>query len=223
MRPIPKHTSIWLFVLPVLLSSCSLFRPAQQKKAPVVIKQEPVAKKETNPVLPVTGVTLNDEPERKETTEDPYAIPDLNPELLNTLQFKYAILLDIPVEESLEHKVLGFIEHWYGTRYKMGGRDLNGLDCSSFAQYFIGAIYNVALPRTSREQFSYSLPIRREELKEGDLVFFYTGRKKVVSHVGVYLRNNRFAHASTSNGVIISSLDEPYYKARFIRAGRIPK
>ncbi len=223
MHKTALYTKLLLFLLPVMGSSCSLFRPVQQKKAPVTIQQEPESKKDGGTVLPVTGVTITDEPEKKEAANDPYVIPDLNPELVNTLQFKYAILLDIPVEEPIEHKVLGFMEHWYGTRYKMGGRDQNGLDCSSFVQFYMGAIYNVSLPRTSREQFTFSLPIKRDEIKEGDLVFFYTGRKKLVSHVGVYLRNNRFAHASTSNGVIISSLDEPYYRSRFIRAGRIPK
>ena len=60
----------------------------------------------------------------------------------------------------------------------------------------------------------------KAELKEGDLVFFRTGRKKVISHVGVYIRNNKFAHASTSNGVMISDLDEPYYSSRYAGAGR---
>lgn len=187
----------------------------------MVVKQQVPEKKESNPILPVTNVTLNDEPEKKEVKEDPYIIPDLNPDVLTTLQFKYAILLDIPVEEPIDHKVLGFMEHWYGTRYRMGGRDVSGVDCSSFAQFYMGAIYDIPLPRTSREQFNFAQHIDRNELKEGDMVFFYTGRKKQVSHVGIYLRNNRFAHASTSNGVIISSLEEDYYRTRFAGAGRV--
>lgn len=210
-----------LLLLPVLLSSCSLFRPVRKTESVVVVPQETPVKKESNPVLPVTNVILNDEPEKKETAADPYVIPDLNPDLLPTLQFKYAILLDIPVEEPIDHKVLGFLEHWYGTTYRMGGRDLNGVDCSSFAQFYMGAIYNVQLPRTSREQFSFAQPISLSDLREGDLVFFYTGRKKQVSHVGVYLRNNRFAHASTRNGVIISSMNEGYYHDRFMGGGRV--
>ena len=61
--------------------------------------------------------------------------------------------------------------------------------------------------------------IQREELKEGDLVFFNTGRG--ISHVGMYMANNKFVHASTSMGVVISSLDEPYWKRRYVKSGRL--
>ncbi|MFN9802446.1 MAG: C40 family peptidase, partial [Bacteroidota bacterium] len=77
-------------------------------------------------------------------------------------------------------------------------------------------------PRTSREQYEVSELIDREELKEGDLVFFHTrGRRNAITHVGVYLQNNTFVHASTSNGVSISDLDETYWKPRFRGGGRL--
>jgi lipoprotein Spr len=75
------------------------------------------------------------------------------------------------------------------------------------------------LPRTSREQAAYCKEIQKEELKEGDLVFFNTGRG--ISHVGLYMANNKFVHASTSMGVVISSLDEPYWKRRYVKSGRL--
>ncbi|MBC7849131.1 MAG: C40 family peptidase [Chitinophagaceae bacterium] len=120
----------------------------------------------------------------------------------------------------LNHRLLTFLESWYGTRYRYGGIDSTGIDCSAFVQSFLVTLYGVMLPRTSQEQFTQCRKIKKSALQEGDLVFFRTQRKKAVSHVGVYLRNNKFAHASTSSGVMISDLDESYYSARFAGAGR---
>ena len=149
-----------------------------------------------------------------------YSVPSLSPEAISNLQFKYAILLDVPVEDMYDAKLLAFLESWYGTRYRMGGTDRSGVDCSAFVQHFMISMYNTTVPRTSGEQFIQSERISTSELQEGDLVFFRTQRRKQVSHVGVYLRNNKFAHASTSSGVMISDLRETYYKTRFIGAGR---
>jgi lipoprotein Spr len=138
------------------------------------------------------------------------------------MQFKYSILLDVPVEEVSDGKLFGFIDDWYGTRYKYGGSDKSGVDCSAFAQTFISFMYGFLLPRTSAQQYQQSKRIRRDELSEGDLVFFKTrGRKAGVSHVGVYLRNNKFVHASTSSGVMINDMDDQYYAAHYAGAGRV--
>ena len=143
-------------------------------------------------------------------------------ELSDPLQFKYSILLNTPVEELTDGKMIGFIEEWYGTRYKYGGSDKNGVDCSAFAQTFIYAMYGLMLPRTSSQQYQGSKRLKKDDLEEGDLVFFKTrGRKAGVSHVGVYLRNNKFVHASTSGGVMINDLDDTYYSSHYAGAGRV--
>lgn len=143
-------------------------------------------------------------------------------EVSDPLQFKYSILLDSPVEELTDGKMISFIEDWYGTRYKYGGNDKNGVDCSAFAQTFILSMYGLMLPRTSVQQYQHSKRLRKEELEEGDLVFFKTrGRKAGISHVGVYLRNNKFVHASTSGGVMINDIGDGYYSAHYAGAGRI--
>ena len=143
-------------------------------------------------------------------------------ELSDPLQFKYSILLDLPVEELRDGKMISFIEDWYGTRYKYGGNDKNGVDCSAFAQTFIYAMYGLMMPRTSSQQYQNSKRIRKDELLEGDLVFFKTlGRKAGISHVGVYLRNNKFVHASTSGGVMINDMDDVYYASHYAGAGRV--
>ncbi|NII26810.1 hypothetical protein HB364_17100 [Pseudoflavitalea sp. X16] len=145
-----------------------------------------------------------------------------NVELSDPLQFKYSILLDLPVEELTDGRMISFIEDWYGTRYKYGGTDKNGVDCSAFAQTFIYTLYGLLLPRTSAQQYQKSKRLRKDELVEGDLVFFKTrGRKAGISHVGVYLRNNKFVHASTSSGVMINDMNDAYYAAHYAGAGRI--
>lgn len=140
---------------------------------------------------------------------------------LEQLQFKYAILLDVPVENMLDFRFIQFMENWYGTRYRMGGSDKAGIDCSAFVQTYMSTLYNITLPRTAKEQYMVSGHIVKRQLKEGDLVFFKTNRKKAISHVGVYLGNNKFVHASTSNGVAISDLGEAYYTNTYAGAGRV--
>jgi cell wall-associated NlpC family hydrolase len=143
-------------------------------------------------------------------------------ELSAPLQFKYAILLDVPVEMINDSKLLETIESWYGTRYQFGGETRKGVDCSAFTQAFMLSYYNIELPRRSEEQYQQSKPIKKKKLHQGDLVFFRTrGAKGGITHVGVYLCNNKFVHASTSSGVMISDLDEDYFKARYAGGGRV--
>ena len=142
-------------------------------------------------------------------------------EFSETLQFKYAILLNVPVEEITNKHQIEYIESWYGTPYRLGGTDRSGIDCSAFSQNLIAALYGLSIARTSKEQYENCQRIKRDDLEEGDLVFFYTKKKKVISHVGVYLRNNKFVHASTSLGVMISDLNDEYFAKRFMGAGRV--
>jgi lipoprotein Spr len=168
---------------------------------------------------PITSVEVPSFSEANTVTN----IPVIGPEMFYPSQFKYSILLDIPVEEMVNFPLIDFMEKWYGTRYHMGGMDSTGMDCSGFATTYYKHFYGITLPRTSGEQYSKSIKINRAELKEGDLVFFHINRRTAVSHVGVYLRNNKFIHASTNKGVVISSLDEDFYNAHFVSGGRFPE
>lgn len=140
-------------------------------------------------------------------------------EAKSELQFKYAILLNLPVECELNMKALGFIDEWYGVPYRFGGSTKTGVDCSAFTSFFMSYVYAITLPRRSQDQYNLSKKIKKNDLKEGDLVFFNT--RGGVSHVGVYIGYNKFAHASTSNGVIISDLEEPYFQKRYVASGRV--
>lgn len=135
------------------------------------------------------------------------------------LQAKYAELLNTPVYEIKNLRLFEFIDDWYGTPYRYGGTTKKGIDCSAFSQYLFTDVYGITLPRTAREQYNLTNRISRTELREGDLLFFNT--RGGVSHVGVYLQNNKFVHASTSGGVMISDIFESYWVRRFIGVGRI--
>ena len=134
------------------------------------------------------------------------------------LQLKYALLLDMEVEEVRNLGMFKIIDEWFGTRYKLGGTTKFGIDCSALMQIFYASLYGLSIPRTAREQYGFSKKISRTEIREGDLVFFNTIGG--VSHVGMYLQNNKFVHAS-KNGVTISDLYEDYWLKHFVGAGRI--
>ncbi|MEY5046362.1 MAG: hypothetical protein RL713_1587 [Bacteroidota bacterium] len=140
-------------------------------------------------------------------------------EYISPTYFRYAILLDIEVEQLSNKKLVEYIHQWWAVPYRIGGSTMSGIDCSNFVKGLTNYAYGLDLPRTSREQAAYCREIEREDLKEGDLVFFNTGRG--ISHVGLYMANNKFVHASTSMGVVISSLDEPYWKRRYVKSGRL--
>lgn len=136
------------------------------------------------------------------------------------VQLKYAVLLNTEIESLPSKTLLESVDDWYGVRYVKGGNTKSGVDCSGFSYAVYMAAYGIALPRVSREQYRISRKISTTDLQEGDLVFFNT-MGSGVSHVGVYLGNSKFIHASCSKGVMVSSLFESYYIKRFIGGGRI--
>jgi murein DD-endopeptidase / murein LD-carboxypeptidase len=142
-------------------------------------------------------------------------------ELCNSIQFKYAQLLNADVETITNIALFASIEEWWGTRYRYGGTTHRGIDCSSYTGHVIEAAYGITLPRTARTQYGATTRVNRMDLEEGDLVFFNT--RGGVSHVGIYLRDGYFTHSSSSHGVTISNLDEAYYSRKYIGGGRVVK
>ncbi|MDX9745891.1 MAG: NlpC/P60 family protein [Syntrophales bacterium] len=125
-------------------------------------------------------------------------------------------------DDSKERQLLVKISKGFlGAPYRFGGASLKGLDCSAFVKR-IYSIFDVNLPRTAREQAQMGQKVSRDKLAVGDLVFFNT-RRYHISHVGIYIGNNEFVHAASgkSKKVRVSSLNEPYYNKRFIKAVRI--
>ena len=138
----------------------------------------------------------------------------------NNIVNKYAEILKTSNSEIKNITLYTFIDDWYGTKYKYGGLTKSGIDCSGFANILYKEVYNKELDRRASDIAQSINKISKTSLKEGDLVFFNISGKKD-SHVGIYLMNNMFVHASTSKGVIISSLENPYYKKNYSKGGRL--
>jgi len=133
-----------------------------------------------------------------------------------TYSEKFGIHLD-----GTEHRgLLTAVDAWLDTPYKMGGCSKKGVDCSCFVQSVFRQAYGIALSRTSHEMFNDVIKVDKSRLCMGDLVFLRNGKRKIY-HVGIYLKDNKFVHVTTVNGVIISSLQEKYYKKHFYAAGRV--
>jgi peptidoglycan DL-endopeptidase LytE len=122
--------------------------------------------------------------------------------------------------ESMQARLLRVAKKMLSTPYAWGGTSLTGMDCSGYV-WKVFAMMNLDLPRSAREQYEIGSEVERDNLSVGDLVFFRT-YAKYPSHVGIYLGNNRFIHASSrSRRVKISSLDQSYYEKRYIGAKRL--
>ena len=111
------------------------------------------------------------------------------------------------------------VNEWLGVPYKYGGSDRDGIDCSAFVGIVYRKVYGINLHRTSNDMLRDVELIGRSQLREGDILFF-TNSKGKVSHVGIYLKNDLFAHSSTSNGVSVSNLNDSYWQKHFYKGGR---
>ena len=105
---------------------------------------------------------------------------------------------------------------WLNTPYRYGGSSHSGIDCSSLTQNIYMEAYRFQLPRTSEEQYKQGKPVRLNWIRAGDLIFFKRNRNGKMDHVGVYLGNGKFIHATRQKGVIISDLNSSYYKERLV-------
>ena len=138
----------------------------------------------------------------------------------SAIQQKYATQLNVEAKILKNEKLYTFIDEWYGAPYKYAGFDKSGIDCSGFACKLYQNVYNQKTFRSTKDLYANCKEVKISDLKEGDFVFFKI-EKPTVSHVGVYLINNKFVHASTKKGIIINDLNEPYYKKYFLSGGRL--
>jgi murein DD-endopeptidase / murein LD-carboxypeptidase len=139
------------------------------------------------------------------------------------LRFNYSNLFGYEIDTIINPLLYKTVAEWLGTHYHYSGDDTNGIDCSGFVSKVYKEAYGEDLAGSSRDIWHENVhSLKKKELREGDLVFFKIHRRRV-SHVGVYLGKNKFAHASTKAGVVISDLDAPYYKKYFFRGGRVEK
>jgi probable lipoprotein NlpC len=113
------------------------------------------------------------------------------------------------------------LRNWHGTPYRYGGMNRRGIDCSGFVLTTFRDKFEMQLPRETRQQAKIGTEIDKDDLLPGDLVFFKTGSGDSGLHVGIYDTDNKFIHASTSQGVTRSSLDNVYWRKKFWQARRI--
>lgn len=156
--------------------------------------------------VPAFGQSLNGE---AQTTD-----PD------NLAQEYFAQIMDVAVGATTNTKLYQVIYDWIGTPYRLGGKTKKGIDCSKFAYEVYDKVFNTTLGYNSRNIYTQVSPVKKEELKSGDLVFFKI-RSKNITHIGVYIGDDKFAHASSSRGVMISNLNEAYWKRYYFDGGRV--
>lgn len=129
----------------------------------------------------------------------------------------------LPDEKEVRDRILSEFAQWEGVKYKLGGASKKGIDCSSLMQEIYHSAFadtlNERLPRTTARQISHGVGTTRADLRPGDLVFFRMTPAE--RHVGVYIGDTQFVHASTSQGVMISSLKNDYWKKRYTTARRV--
>ncbi len=136
------------------------------------------------------------------------------------LCFKYSNELGFNIETIYNPHLYECVNEWMGTPYRYSGDSKNGIDCSGLVCEMYKSAYQKILTGSAKDIYEKTDPVKKEDLKEGDLVFFKI-KKGRISHVGIYLGSKKFAHASTQRGVIISDLDEPYYKKYYYKGGRL--
>ncbi|MDZ7840312.1 MAG: NlpC/P60 family protein [Gammaproteobacteria bacterium] len=120
---------------------------------------------------------------------------------------------------AIEQALYDQAARWRGTRYRLGGRGRDGIDCSGLTQVVYRDLFGRDLPRTTEDQEKVGRSVRRHALAPGDLVFFKTGLFQ--RHVGIYVENGMFLHASRSSGVRLSSLESGYWRSRYWKARRL--
>jgi len=128
-------------------------------------------------------------------------------------------IMGVAISATSNVKLFQFVYDWIGTPYRFGGSSKKGIDCSAFTKELYSKVFDLDIKRNSRDIFSMVDPVDKDDLKEGDLVFFKI-HSRSISHVGIYLGDGRFAHAS-SKGVSISNIDDPYYTRYFYKGGRM--
>jgi len=131
---------------------------------------------------------------------------------------RHGITMDSLCNTRLYNEVYG----WLGVRYCYAGHTKYGVDCSGFVTQIYKLIYSIKLGGGAGDIYKMVKPIEKKDLKEGDLIFFKI-RHSYISHVALYLSNNKFVHATTGYGVRIDDLNAPYYYRYYFSAGRIDK
>lgn len=223
-----KNFLLGLLVLAIFIS-CSASSNAQRFKKDNQKKEKPAAASK-NPAVDTSAkskvknerIIFNDPADSSDADDEFDELPPVESPLDKS---KFALnidkLKDFNIALTPREKILFEVIKYLDTPYKYGGNTQKGIDCSAFTLQVYQNSIAVDLPRSAREQFNVGEEINKDDLKFGDLVFFNTRRRSNPGHVGIYLRENQFVHASRSLGVTVSSIDDTYYKKRYVGARRV--
>ncbi|MBI3502586.1 MAG: C40 family peptidase [Bacteroidetes bacterium] len=138
----------------------------------------------------------------------------------SSLQKKYSSLLGVSEKEISDIKLYSFVDDWAGAPYQYGGKSKSGIDCSGFVSALYKNVYGKEFSGSAESMCRQCRKISSAALQQGDLVFFNIDSNGI-SHVGIYLQNNKFVHATVKGGVMINDLNETYYRKTFESAGRM--
>ena len=147
---------------------------------------------------------------------DTHAVKGQNGFLLQASQDEFEQMVQ---NVDIKSRLMDQYADWKGVRYRLGGTSKRGIDCSAFVQTTFREQFGLDLPRSTYEQEDTGKSINRGKLRPGDIVLFRAG--STGRHVGIYLGNDNFVHASTSSGVMISNLNDSYWKKRYREARRV--
>lgn len=134
--------------------------------------------------------------------------------------------LGIDIGRKDNHALMLEAANWIGVPYRYGGTTVRGVDCSGFTRNIYKKVYGITLTHSSQNQLDKDVreKVKKKNLEQGDLLFFSPKRsKRKINHVGIYLKNGKFIHASTSKGVRVDHLEDNYWTRQWVTGGRIIK
>ena len=133
----------------------------------------------------------------------------------------FSQIMGVATSATSNTKMYQFIYDWIGTPYRLGGSSKNGVDCSKFVAELYDQVFNTSVGYNSRNIYSkVDMKVAKSDLQPGDFVFFKI-RSRNITHIGVYLGDDKFAHASSSRGVMISNLNDAYWRRYYYNGGRV--
>ena len=154
-----------------------------------------------------------------QTKNVPTPAPDKSDDQESLAKDYLSQVMGVALKATSNVKLFQFVYDWIGTPYRFGGSSKKGIDCSAFTKELYTQVFNMDIKRSSRDIFSMVTPVGKDDLKEGDLMFFKI-HSRSITHVGIYLGDGRFVHAA-NKGVAISNISDEYYSKYFYRGGRM--